>query len=300
MNEIKKYPFDIKIYNGLVYEDKQKLDKEEEEYFKNSKNQLMFNLLVSAIIPSNDNFSFVLPSTFGQGTLFGGIDGRYSQSLRKINKEIHKSSDELTAFATLALDLITDALERKWKNQTSVSDVASLMHKAYKHQLEEKQSIENSQNDNTNQLDLNSPYKQISNWRHQAILTSSCSSTPYSIMQCLPEIRPFVLLSQNGQCQCAIPVRYDQTPFRDLGLRSYSSISSAMNFGHVWRNPQSQLFPDYDEFEGNTFRKFVLMEIEEELSETGTLMKIPQHSVMRYHIPVFPLRFDIEHYNLFN
>ncbi|KAA6360841.1 MAG: hypothetical protein EZS28_043632 [Streblomastix strix] len=110
-------------------------------------------------------------------------------------------------------------------------------------------------------------------------------------MQSLPEIRPFVLISQNGQCQCAIPVRYDQTPFRDLGLRSYSSISSAMNFGHVWRNPQSQLFPDYDEFEGNTFRKFVEMEIEEELSETGTLTKIPQHSVMRYHIPVFPLRF---------
>ncbi|KAA6366864.1 MAG: hypothetical protein EZS28_037609, partial [Streblomastix strix] len=183
MNEIKKYPFDIKIYNGLVYEDKQKLDKEDEEYFKNKKDQLMFNLLVSAIIPSYDNFSFVLPSTFGQGTLFGGIDGRYSQSLRKINKEIHKSSDELTAFATLALDLITDALERKWKNQTSVSDVASLMHKAYKHQLEEKQSVESSQNDNTNQLDLNSPYKQISNWRHQAILASSCSSTPYNIMQ---------------------------------------------------------------------------------------------------------------------
>lgn len=28
-NELKKYPFDIKIYNGLVFEDKQKLDEEE-------------------------------------------------------------------------------------------------------------------------------------------------------------------------------------------------------------------------------------------------------------------------------
>jgi hypothetical protein len=64
-----------------------------------------------------------------------------------------------------------------------------------------------------------------------------------------------------------------------------------MNFGHSWVNPQSQLFPDYDEFEGNAFRTYVQMENEEELTETGTLMMIPPHPVMRYHIPVYPLRF---------
>jgi hypothetical protein len=31
------------------------------------------------MIPRNSNLSFVIPSTFGQGTLFGGIDGKYSQ-----------------------------------------------------------------------------------------------------------------------------------------------------------------------------------------------------------------------------
>lgn len=33
------------------------------------------------------------------------------------------------------------------------------------------------------------------------------------------------------------------------------------------------------------------MEIEEELNESGTLTTTPQYPVMRYHTPVFPLRF---------
>lgn len=104
-------------------------------------------------------------------------------------------------------------------------------------------------------------------------------------------MKPFVLLSHHGWCACAIPVRYDQTPYRDLGLRTFSSVVNSINCGDWWRNPQASLFPSYDEFEGATYRKYVQMEIEEELAETGTLSIVPQHSVLRYHTPVFPLRF---------
>ncbi|KAA6400565.1 MAG: hypothetical protein EZS28_003902 [Streblomastix strix] len=244
------------------------------------------------MIPRNSNLSFVIPSSFGQGTLFGGIDGKYSQLFQELSKEIHKRKDQLAAFATLALDLMSDSAERFGKNQTSVSDVATLIHQVYQHELQDEYPSRSFEGENRNKFDEDSPYKLTNhNWRHYAILMSSCSYTPYNIMQCLPELRPFVLLSRNGQLQCAIPVRYDQTPFRDLGLRSFSSAASAMNFGHSWINPQSQLFPDYDEFEGNAFRTYVQMENEEELTETGTLMMIPPHPVMRYHIPAYPLRF---------
>ncbi|KAA6308972.1 MAG: hypothetical protein EZS28_056591, partial [Streblomastix strix] len=45
----------------------------------------------------------------------------------------------------------------------------------------------------------------------------------YNILQSLPEVKPFVLLSRRGWCACAVPVRYDQIPFRDIEMR----ISSA-------------------------------------------------------------------------
>ncbi|KAA6397569.1 MAG: hypothetical protein EZS28_006907, partial [Streblomastix strix] len=119
---------------------------------------------------------------------------------------------------------------------------------------------------------------------------SACSSTDYNMLQCIPSIKPFVLLSRLGWLSCIVPVRYDQLPFRDLGMRTFSSAVSAANFGNRWINPQAQLFPSYDEYEGIQYRKYVQMEIDEELAETGSLSIIPQYSVMRYHIPVYPLR----------
>ncbi|KAA6366355.1 MAG: hypothetical protein EZS28_038118 [Streblomastix strix] len=235
--------------------------------------------------------SFAVPSTFGQRFLFGGIDGKYPSLFRKLNKEIHKPKDQLAAFATLALDLMSDTYERKGKNQTSVSDVAKLIHEVYQTELSDDRPSRSNEDEIRSRNDENSPYKLTNhNWRHYAILMSSCSYTPYDMMQCLPELRPFVLLSQSGLVQCAIPIRYDQTPFRDLGLRTFCSALSSASFGRAWNNPQSQLFPAYDEFEQSAFRTYVQMEIEEELAETGTLMMIPSHPVMRYHIPVYPFR----------
>lgn len=74
-------------------------------------------------------------------------------------------------------------------------------------------------------------------------------------------------------------------------MRTFSSSVSAVNCRQVWTNPQAKIFPHYDEFEANKYRKYVQMEIEEELAESGTLATAPQHSVMRYHAPIFPLRF---------
>ncbi|KAA6382968.1 MAG: hypothetical protein EZS28_021507 [Streblomastix strix] len=131
----------------------------------------------------------------------------------------------------------------------------------------------------------------MSNWKHNAILMSACTSTDYNMLQCMPETKPFVLLSRYGYCRCAVPVRYDQIQFRDLGMRTFSSVTSATNFGHRWTSPQTQFFPLYDEYEGNAYRKYVQMEIEEELGENGTLPLVPLHPILRYHIPVYPLRF---------
>ncbi|KAA6359328.1 MAG: hypothetical protein EZS28_045145, partial [Streblomastix strix] len=119
---------------------------------------------------------------------------------------------------------------------------------------------------------------------------AGCSSTDYNILQCIPSIKPFVLLSRHGWLSCIVPVRYDQTPFRDLGMRIVSSAVNAANFAHKWRNPQSQLFPSYSEYEANKYRKYVQMEIDEELSEAGTLTIRPKYPIMRYHTPILLLR----------
>ncbi|KAA6399512.1 MAG: hypothetical protein EZS28_004956 [Streblomastix strix] len=219
MNELREYPFDINIHNGLIFEDKQKLDNDEDEYLqsKDGTERFMFNMLMTCTILSNQGISFILPSTFGQGTFFGGIDGKLYPQFRKLDKIIHKPANEMVAFYTLALDLMKNSQER---------------------------------------------------------------------------IEPFVILTHRGWCACAVPVRYDQTPYRDLGMRNFSSALSAMNCGNLWVNPQAQFLPCYDEFEQNLFRKYVHMEIEEELSESGTISVIPQRPIMRYHTPVFPLRFS--------
>ncbi|KAA6389029.1 MAG: hypothetical protein EZS28_015444 [Streblomastix strix] len=140
-SEIKKYPFDIKIYNGLVFEDKQKLDEEEEEYFKNNdgSERFMFNLLVSAIIPTNQGLSFTIPSTFGQFSVFGGIGGTFYKLLNKLNKEIHRPTEQLAAFSALALELMSETHERRGLNQKSVSDYAQLAHKIYHDELQDDQ-----------------------------------------------------------------------------------------------------------------------------------------------------------------
>ncbi|KAA6402726.1 MAG: hypothetical protein EZS28_001749 [Streblomastix strix] len=292
MNKIKEYPFDTSIYTGLVFQNKQELDKEEEEYFKNKEeDQFMFNMQVSGIVPRNDGLSFVLPSTIGQSTLFGGIDGQFTQQYRKLHKEIHKYSDELASLATMALDLMSETNERLGKSKVSYSDSVSLIHETYHNELEDDQPTKSFEGENRIRFTDNSPYQMIQNWRHKAIMISSCCVTDYDFLQTLPEIKPFVLLSRRGWFASAVPIRYDQTPYRDLGMRTFSSAASLMSFGHSWINSQAQLFQDYDIFEGDAFRTYVQMEIEEELAETGTLMMIPSHPVMRYHTPIFPMRF---------
>ncbi|KAA6388963.1 MAG: hypothetical protein EZS28_015510 [Streblomastix strix] len=292
--EISKLPFDNNIYNGLVFEDKQKLDEEEQEDLKinDGSERFIFNLLVSAIIPSSSSISFILPSNFGQYTLQGGIDGMLMQLGMKLNQEVHKPKYQLAAFALLFIQLMYETQEGRGKNQVSVSDVVQLIHKIYHKELEFHQITQKDERQYSNQFAIQH-INQIDNdeWMHYAIKMADHTYTSYDIMSCLPELNPFILLSRRGQCSCTIPVRYDQMPFIDLGQRAFSSAVSAMNFGHVWNNPQTKLFPDYDEYEIESFQKYVSMEIEEELAQTGNLSIIPPHPVMRYHYPVYPLRF---------
>ncbi|KAA6385798.1 MAG: hypothetical protein EZS28_018677 [Streblomastix strix] len=295
VEELEKYPFDVKIFNGLVFEDMYKIANEKKEYFKNiqnEKNQLMFNIIISGVIPTNDNLQFVLLSNIGQGSLFGGIDGMNSKIFLRVNKDIHKPSDELAAFATLTLDMMFEPQEKIRNNQKTTSDSSSSMNqKVYKNELDLSQITKSFKTQKWNKKIEKSSIKMMNNWVHNSILMASCSSTSFNILQCMPTVRPFVIISRGGLCKCAIPARYDQTPYRDLGLRTFSSAASMMNFGNCWINPQSQLFPDYDKYEYDSFRKYVQMEIEEEITETGTLAVIPPYPVMRYHMPVFPLRF---------
>ncbi|KAA6384354.1 MAG: hypothetical protein EZS28_020120 [Streblomastix strix] len=253
----------------------------------------MFNLVVQAVIPQTNCAQFILPSTIGQQTLYGGINGQYSHLFKLLNREVHKSTNELSAFTSMVFDLMSQTMEKEGKEKCdlSLTDAGQLAHQFYLDELDmnqNKQQLEGQKNIVRFNKDLS--HSKISNWRHKAILMSGCSSTDYNILQCIPSIKPFVLLSRHGQISCGIPVRYDQLPFRDLGMRTFSSAVSAANFGNRWINPQAQLFPSYDEYEGIQYRKYVQMEIDEELAESGTLSIIPQYSVMRYHIPVYPLR----------
>ncbi|KAA6400783.1 MAG: hypothetical protein EZS28_003687 [Streblomastix strix] len=292
-NELKKYPFDIKIYNGLVFEDKQKLDEEEQEYFKTNdgSERFMFNILASSTIPTTNGISFVVPSTFGQYSFFGGIDGLYYHQLNNVNKEIHRPKYQLAAFSALTFDLVSEPQDKKGMIQTSLSDAISLINQIHRNEFDKNQNQQQFEGQNITKNEDQALIHQINNWMHNVILMSACSSTDYSSMQCLPAVKPFVLLSQHGCISCSVPVRYDQTPYRDLGMRTFSSSVSAVNCRQVWTNPQAKIFPHYDEFEANKYRKYVQMEIEEELAESGTLATAPQHSVMRYHAPIFPLRF---------
>ncbi|KAA6380871.1 MAG: hypothetical protein EZS28_023601, partial [Streblomastix strix] len=112
----------------------------------------MFNLIVSAIIPTNNGLQFIIPSTFGQNTHHGGLDGSIPRLFKPLNKEVHKQTDQLAAFAKLALDLMKYTQERFGKNQTSVSDVATLIHKIYHNELKDNQSSSQIERKNTNQL----------------------------------------------------------------------------------------------------------------------------------------------------
>ncbi|KAA6393021.1 MAG: hypothetical protein EZS28_011450 [Streblomastix strix] len=290
MNKIKEYPFDVSIYTGLVFQNKQELDKEEEEYFKSKESdQFMFNMQVSGIVPRNSDLSFIIPSTFGKSTLFGGIDGQFTSQLRKLYKEMHKPTNEIAAFATLAHDLMAETAEWVGQSKISFSDSVSLIHKSYGNLQYDEKSTKLSDEDNKIRFPDSLP-KKINNWRHNTLMISQCTITDYNILQSLPEVKPFVLLSHRGWCACAVPVRYDQIPFRDIEMR-ISSAASLISFGQSWINQQAQLFQDYDIFERNSFHSYIQMEIEEELEETGTLMMIPFHPVMRYHTPVYPIRF---------
>ncbi|KAA6376514.1 MAG: hypothetical protein EZS28_027958 [Streblomastix strix] len=225
---------------------------------------------VSGIVPRNNDLSFIIPSTFGQSTLFGGIDGKFTSQLKKLHKELHKPTDELTAYAIVTLDLMKETAE--WVGIDEDEKLTKL-----------------SDEDNKIRLSDSLP-KKINNWRHNTLMISQCTITDYDILQSLPEIKPFVLLSRRGCVSSAVPVRYDQIPFRDIEMR-ISSAASLISFGESWINSQAQLFQDYDIFERNAFQSYIQMEIEEELAETGTLMMIPFHPVMRYHTPAYPMRF---------
>ncbi|KAA6390811.1 MAG: hypothetical protein EZS28_013662, partial [Streblomastix strix] len=263
------------------------------------------SLILSVRIPTDDNVTFLLPSSIGLHTLYGGMHGQLMRRFSKLSSIMRQDSDEMSVFAAVTIDNASESREQIGKSEITKTITAQLSYAAIRRLQEhqrrlEEQLLKNNTNQqnysetsykNTSLTDISSKRRSMLLEREtNALMMSTHALTPINAMQILPEIPSFVMLAKSGWCTRSVPMRYEQFPLRDLSLMTNFLLQMQLNFGHVWKEQRNMLIQDYNQFEEQNWRKYVKKEIKNELEEIGTISLIPPHPVMNYVQPLFPVK----------
>ncbi|KAA6392167.1 MAG: hypothetical protein EZS28_012302, partial [Streblomastix strix] len=264
-----------------------------------------YNLVLSIRIPTDDNFTFLLSSSIGLHTLYGGMHGQIMRRSSKYLSKMRQDCDEMSVFTAVTIDNASESREQIGKSEITQTFTAQLSYAAIRRLQEHQRRLdEQLQRNGTNQPNLadtsilNSAHTEYSLKRRSllleretnALMMSTHAITPINAMQILPEIPSFVMIQKSGLCQRSVPMRYEQLPLRDLSVMTGNLLQSQQNFGNIWIDNQIKLIQDYNSFEEQNWRKYVKKEIKNEIEEIGTLMLIPPHPIMHYVQPIFPVQ----------
>ncbi|KAA6401485.1 MAG: hypothetical protein EZS28_002988 [Streblomastix strix] len=110
--------------------------------------------------------------------------------------------------------------------------------------------------------------------------------SPKGSMQNLPEIPPFAIFSHSGAIMKVSPSIYDKIPMKDIFHSLHILFIFDMNFGDIWKHPQTRLFKDYDKIEDQSYR---LLFIEQAIREWISTGKISRRSPIPFSESLPPL-----------
>ncbi|KAA6400049.1 MAG: hypothetical protein EZS28_004421 [Streblomastix strix] len=265
----------------------------------------VFSLVLSIRIPTENNVTYLFPSSIGLHSLFGGMHGQLMRRLSKLSSKMRQDCDEMSVYTATTIDNASESREQYGKCEMTKTITAQISYAAIRRLMENQRRLEeqlqqsgSSQQNHYQMQQFDAIRADYSLKRRSLLLERETNSlmmsthalTPINAMQILPEIPSFVMLSKSGWCARSVPFRYEQLPLRDLSMMTDTLLQLQQNFGNIWIDNQIKLIQDYNSFEEKNWRKYVMSEIRNELEETGTLMLIPKHPIMHYVQPIFPAK----------
>ncbi|KAA6363872.1 MAG: hypothetical protein EZS28_040601, partial [Streblomastix strix] len=113
--------------------------------------------------------------------------------------------------------------------------------------------------------------------------------SPKGTMRNLPPVPSFIVFSRSGAVLRSVPSNYDQVPINTIFIALHVFFMNGMNFGDVWKLPQSKVFSEYYRVEEQTFRLTVIEKAIREYVSTGKIARRPPFAFSDYLPPLYAL-----------